>query len=188
MSVNGALLLQTGSTAGNYACAQYKTLSWILDRAIVANTHEDQSAKNLWFEAAFSGDVSATDVDLFVGLSETAASVVGPSPISQNYIGFNVSNGATAVKYISSTGGTSVSGSVSDGSGNAVSLVQGTLTTVGLKFNANNVDFYVNKNYMHSIQVNSLPTSPLALTFQVVTNSATNRTLVLDYVYVAKNR
>lgn len=195
MSVNGALLIQTGSTAGNYATVQSKVLGWQLDRTPISGpnilTLNAQDSKQLWFEAAFSADVTASDIDCFVGLSENAASVVGPSAVSQNYLGFRITNGTSTLRYVASTGNVVTSGTVSVGSGNAVPMVQGTLHKVGFLFSgSNNVDFYIDRNYMNSFQIASLPTSPLALTFQVVSNAAAgvNRTLVLDYVYCSKAR
>lgn len=187
MSVNGALLLQTGSTAGNYACVQNKVLGWNLDRTTTGALPNIQDIKGVWFEAKFSATVAASDMDCFVGLSETAASIVGPSPVSQNYVGFRITNGTKLVRFVSSTAASVSSGSVSAGSGNSVSLAEGTLTTVGFNFrDSNTVDFYINRNYMNSFNV--APTCPLAVSVQAVTNAAANRALVLDYVYVAKTR
>lgn len=191
MSVNGALLIQTGSTAGNYAHVQSKVLGWQLDKtpftgpSVITAGIGDQ--KSLWFEAAFSADVSATDVDCFIGLAENAASVVGPAT-TNNYIGFKIANGSTTISYVASTGGTVTSGSAALGSGNSVAMVQGTLNKVGFLFSGSNtVDFYINRNFINSISA-GFPTGALALSYQIVTNSATNRSLVLDYVYAAKLR
>jgi hypothetical protein len=191
MSVNGALLMQTGSTAGNFANVQSKVLGWQLDRTnLIPNMLNIQDGKPLWFEAAFSADVSASDVDVFLGLSENATSVIGPSGVSGNYLGFRITNGTALVRYVASSASTVTSGSTqSGGSANTVTHTQGTLTKVGFAYNgANAVDFYINRNYMNTFIVPQVPTSPLALTYQIVTNAATNRSLVLDYVYCAKAR
>lgn len=193
MSVNGALLIQTGSTAGNYCTVQSKVLGWQLDNVnVIANMLRIQDSKELWFEASFSADVSASDVDVFVGLSETANSVIGPG-VSGNYIGFNVSSSGygntNLIKYIASSASTVTKGVLATGSGNSVTLAQGTLTKVGFAYSGSNVvDFYINRNYINSIVLPGIPTSPLALTYQITTSSPTNRSLVLDYVYCAKTR
>lgn len=187
MSVNGALLIQTGSTAGNYVQVQNKVLGWNLDRTTTGATPNIQDMKGVWFEAKFSATIAASDLDCFVGLAETAASIVGPSAVANNYVGFRVTNGNKLVRFVSSTAGAISSGSVSAGSGNSVSLAEGTLTTVGFNFReSNTVDFYINRNYMNSFNV--VPTCPLAISAQCVTNAAAGRSLVLDYVYVAKTR
>jgi hypothetical protein len=188
-SVNGALLLQTGSTAGNFTNVQNKVLAWILDRSLVPNIHSLQSAKQLWFEAAFSADLSNSDVDCFVGLSEIQNSIIGSAGLSQNYIGFRVTNGAATLAMVASTAGSVSKLTTSVGSGNSNSIALGTLTRVGFVFSgSNNVDFYVNRNYMNSLQITNLPTSPMAVAFQICTNSAVNRSMVVDYVYCSKVR
>lgn len=185
-SVNGNLLLQTGSTAGNYATIQSPCFSYILDRSLVANTHALQSAKALWFETQISADLTGNDVNIMVGLSDAVAN---PVINGQNYIGFTVASGAGTIACAASTGGTVTAVTKSVGSQNTVALAQGVFTKLGFAFSgSNNVDFYINRNYMTSFQVNALPTSPLALTAQIQTTAAVSRTLVIDYFYAAKMR
>lgn len=186
-AANGALQLQTGSTAGNYASVQNKALAWLLDRTLVANTHANQSHKRLWFEAQFTADVAFNDVDTFVGLSETQANIVG---LSQNFVGFRVQNGSALLRYQSSTAGVTTSQTVSAGSANSVSLVPGQMVRVGFMFdNANNVDFYINRNFMGRVGSAAIPSSPLALSVMIATSSsAQSRGLTLDYMYACKTR
>lgn len=184
-AVNGALLLTTGSTAGNYASAQSKVLGWQLSPVTTGLNMGIQDSKALWYEASFTADVTATDINLFVGLSETAAD----TELSANYIGFQVDQSASTIKFVSCTASAVAAGTTSQGSGNSVTLVQGTQVKVGFAYSGSNVvDFYINRNYMNSVTLASIPTCPLAIVAQIRTSGTASRTMTLDYVYVAKTR
>lgn len=186
-AINGTLLIQTGSTAGNYATVQNKAVSWLLDRSLAANTHALQSAKKTWYEASFSVDTTSTDVDCFIGLSETQAN---PVQLSQNYIGFMVSNTGNTIKMVSSTAGVATSSTAFPlGTGTSQTISANGQVKVGFLFTeANNVMFYINRTFMGQFTAGSLPSCPLAETMQVRTNSATNRFMLVDYFYVCKTR
>lgn len=184
---SGALILTTGSTAGNYANVQNKVLNWLLDPSIVANNHPAQTSKKLWFETAVWVDTSATDVDAFIGLSETQTNLVG---LSQNYVGFRIRNSGNTVNFVSSTANVVTSSTAFAPQGSVTTSIQpNTLVKLGFVFdNSNSINYYVNRNFVGTSGPGTFPTSPLATSLQITTNSANNRTMLVDYFYVCKTR
>lgn len=192
---SGTLLMQTGSTAGNYSTIQNKAVHWLLDGTIVSGLlgtggHPVQSSKKMWFECAFTADVSAPDVGVFAGISDTQAN---PVVLGQNYVGFKIVNGGSTINFVSSTGGVVTSStSFSINQTNAIQLTTGSMLKLGFVFTGNNIQWYASngsgRNFVGQFANGVFPTAPLTTTFQIQTNSANNRAMLVDYFYGCRVR
>lgn len=181
-NVNGVLTLATSGASGDLDNLQLKQDSWVLDTADGA----DSAGKRLWFETSVQPS-NVADVDLFVGLSEIQTNVISTS---QNYVGFRMTNGAATLAYQTCASNTQTSKTLAVGSGAAQSLTTSAYTKLGFVFyNGGAVDFYVNRAYILTITTN-IPAAAtgLAPVFEIKTNSANARNVLIDYLYIAKER
>lgn len=180
-NINGLLTLTTTNTSADACIVQGKQDSWKLDTTAGA----DPAGKRLWFEASVKPSNVAT-LDMFVGLSEIQSDVITSS---QNYVGFRMTTGAATLAYQTALAGTQTSvTTVYGGSASTYSMLTTAQTLLGFTWaQGNHINFFVNRAYVATISTN-LPTAGMAPAFDIITNSANARTLLVDYIYIAKER
>lgn len=182
-SLGGVLAALTGSTGTDTTLVQLKQ-----DIAQLTIGDPDSSSynpnagplgKRMWFETAISATAPTTS-DVWVGIQALNPST--PLTVA-NGIGFRVTTGSANIYYQVYKAGTGTSTQAfQDGTAQALPTpVAGAFTKLGFYFDGNTVQFFVNRLYVGSVNVN-LPTVVMSPTLYVGDNAAAAQTLLCDYI------
>lgn len=170
-SVNGELKLTSNATTDNDgACVQ----------SIYAS-HKLDAGKQCWFETSIQGS-SVADMDIYVGLAALVATNPENVLTSVSRCGFQVDDGSAVVNCITTN-------TTETKTSSQISMVDNTYMKLGFRWDGvNRVEFYVNR-VLVAVHTTNVPTAAMHLSVFELSGSATGtRSLLCDYLWLAKER
>jgi hypothetical protein len=185
-STNGTLDLVTAGTGTDSSEIQLKTSNFVLvagePQSSNYNPSTDTLGKRLWFEARLQM-TAPTTADLWVGLQAQ-----NTTPKTEaNGIGFRIATGSANILLKSALASTVTTKTAAGSPLTAVTMAATTMTRLGMYFDGHAVQYYVNREYVGTINTN-LPTVAMAPLLFIGDNAAAAQTLRCDYVSVMAER
>lgn len=165
----GVLTVTTNNADNDNVCLEAQGESW-----------KFESGKKLWIVARFSVS-DADDSDAYIGLHSTDTNPFSTAPAQRAY--FVLAEGAATLTF-----------NVDDNTTDASSGTVATLTDAGMVEVAayydgvTTIELYANGAKTAVMTGVAIPATELALGFGIQTGSAAVRTMLVDYLFVAKER
>jgi hypothetical protein len=138
------------------------------------------SGKKLWIVARFS-IADADDSDVYIGLHTTDTNPFSTAPTQRAY--FRLTEGSAALVFNVDDNSTDAT------SGTVATLADATMVEVAAYYDGvTTIELYANGAKTAVMTGVAIPDTELALGFGVATGAAAVRTMLVDYLFVAKER
>jgi len=164
------------------------------DGASIQGKHEifalpSTAGDAIWYETRVKVS-DADQMDLLVGMTETFSTNPEAALLSDEIIGFLLTDGSAVIAGITEAGGTRTTVTFDDTT--KATLADDTYITLGFKAtkgsSTNTVDFYINRKKVGT-STSNVPTENLKLTAMSLSGDATGtKVTTLDYVMAAQDR
>ena len=165
----GVLTVTTNNADNDNVCLEAQGESW-----------KFEAGKKLWLAARFSVS-DADDSDLVIGLHSTDTNPFSTAPAQRAW--FALTEGAATLTFNVDNN------TVDASSGTVVTLADATMVEVAAYYDgATTITLYANGAKAGEMTGVAIPATELALGFAVQTGAAAVRTMLVDYLFVAKER